>query len=80
MRDKRREKLSDKRMYWRIAGTGWVVLLLCFILSIFEWHLMVGWKAIIFCGISLVFSGIFTCLAVRAKEEEKHPPDTSDGN
>jgi hypothetical protein len=72
------EKISDKRMYWRIASAGWIVFLVCFILALFEWYHMTGWKAVIFNGVSLIFSGIFTGLAVRTKEEEPHPEEVSD--
>lgn len=77
MSDTQTEKISDKKMYWRIAGASWTFFFICCTTALYEWLHMVGWKAGIFIGGFLILSSFLTYLAV--KQVEKDQPDTSDG-
>ena len=73
---KSKEKISDKKQYWRIAGTAWVVMLYCFFAALMGWHGMVGWKAVIFIVFPLTIAAIFTVLGRITKETDD--PDSSE--
>ena len=77
MSDKQTEKISDKRMYWRISGASWTFFFICCVTALYEWLNMVGWKAGIFIGFFLALSSVLTYLAV--KQVEVDPSDTSEG-
>jgi len=65
------EKISDKRMYWRVANITWVITAVCFFVALGEGFGMTGWKAVAFIGLPMVVAIVFTISAVKSKESEK---------